>query len=71
MSNDAIPSCSISLGEPPPEAQERSEDRLGGRSTVSELAPAAASAQRGAMANAHLIFEEPIELEAALRVGDT
>ena len=71
MYNDAIPSCSISLGEPPPEAQERSEDRLGGHPTVPELAPAAARAQRAAMANAHLNLEERIELEAALRAGDT
>ncbi|MEN9633228.1 MAG: hypothetical protein RL077_1632, partial [Verrucomicrobiota bacterium] len=40
MYNDAILSCSISPDEPPPEAQERSEDRLGGPPTVPELAPA-------------------------------
>lgn len=71
MYNDAILSCSISPDEPPPEAQERSEDRLGGPPAVPELAPAAARAQRAAMANAHLNLEERIEMEAALRAGDT
>ena len=71
MYNDAILSCSISPDEPPPEAQERSEDRLGGPPSVPELARAAARAQRAAMANAHLNLEERIEMEAALRAGDT
>ena len=71
MYNDAILSCSISPDEPPPEAQERPEDRLGGPPAVPELAPAAARAQRAAMANAHLNLEERIEMEAALRAGDT
>ena len=71
MYNDAILSCSISSEEPLPEAQERSEDLLGGPPTVPELAPAAARAQRATMAKAHLNLEERIELEAALRVGDT
>ena len=71
MYNDAILSCSLSSEEPPPEAQERSEDRLGGPPTVPELAPAAARAQRAAMAKAHLHLEERIELEAALRAGET
>jgi hypothetical protein len=71
MYNDAMLSCSISPDEPPPEAQERSEDLLCGPPTVPELAPVAARAQRAAMANAHLNLEEPIELEAALRAGDT
>ena len=56
---------------PPPEAQERPEDRLGGPPDVPELAPTAARAQRAAMANAHLNLDERIELEAALRAGDT
>jgi IS30 family transposase len=71
MYNDAILSCSISSGEPPLEAQEWSEDRLGGPPTIPELAPAAARAQRAAMTKAHLNLEERIELEAALRAGDT
>jgi IS30 family transposase len=36
-----------------------------------ELAPAAARVQRAAMAKPHLNLEERIELEAALRAGDT
>ena len=71
MYNDAILSCSISSEEPPPEAQGRTEDRLGGPPSVPELAPAAARAQRAAMAKPHLNLEERIELEAALRAGDT
>ena len=71
MYNEAFLPCSIISGEPPPEAQERSEDRLGGPPTVPELAPAAARAQRATMAKAHLNLEERIELEAALRAGDT
>ena len=71
MYNEAVLSCRIISGEPPPEAQDRSEDRLGGPPTVPELAPAAARAQRAAMAKPHLNLEERIELEAALRAGDT
>ena len=71
MYNDAILSCSISSEEPPPEAQGQTEDRLGGPPSVPELAPAAARAQRAAMAKPHLNLEERIELEAALRAGDT
>ncbi len=70
MYNETVLSCSIISGEPPPDAQERSEDRLGGPPTVPELAPAAARAQRATMAKAHLNLEERIELEAALRAGD-
>lgn len=36
-----------------------------------ELAPTAARAQTAAMAKAHLNLDERIELEAALRAGDT
>lgn len=71
MYNDAILFCSISSEEPPPEAQGQTEDRLGGPPSVPELAPAAARAQRAAMAKPHLHLEERIELEAALRAGDT
>jgi len=71
MYNDAILSCSISSEEPPPKAQGQTEDRLGGPPSVPELAPAAARAQRAAMAKPHLNLEERIELEAALRAGDT
>jgi len=46
-------------------------DRLGGPPDVPELAPAAAHAQTPAMAHTHLNLEERIELEAALRAGDT
>ena len=71
MYNEAVLSCSIISEEPPPEAQGRTEDRLGGPPSVPELAPAAARVQRAAMAKAHFHFEERIELEAALRAGDT
>ena len=68
---EATLSCSISSDEPPPEAQGQTEDRLGGPPSVPELAPAAARAQRAGMAKAHLNLDERIELEAALRAGDT
>jgi len=71
MHNDAILSYSISSEEPPPDAQGQTEDRLGGPPSVPELAPAATRAQRAAMAKPHLNLEERIELEAALRAGDT
>lgn len=71
MYNDTIFSCSISSEEPTPEAQGPTEDRLGGPPSVPELAPAAARAQRAAMAKPHLNLEERIELESALRAGDT
>lgn len=56
MYNEAIDACSVISGGPPP---------------VPELAPAAALAQRATMAKAHLNLDERIELEAALRAGDT
>lgn len=71
MYNEPAFSCSIISDEPPPEAQERSEDRLGGPPTVPELAPATARAQRAAMSKSHLALTERIELEVALRAGDT
>ena len=71
MYNEAVLSCSIISVEPPPEAQERSEDRPGGPPTVPELAPAGARTQSTTMAKAHLNLEERIELEAALRAGET
>jgi len=71
MYKDAILSCSINSEEPPPEAQGQTQDRLGGPASVPELAPAAARAQRASMAKPHLNLEERIELEAALRAGDT
>ena len=71
MYNEPAFSCSIISDEPPPEAQERSEDRLGGPPTVPELAPATARAQRAAMSKSHLALTDRIELEVALRAGDT
>jgi IS30 family transposase len=56
MYNEAFLPCSIIAGGPP---------------TGPELAPAAARTQRATMAKAHLNLEERIELEAALRAGDT
>lgn len=66
----ALPCIDISQ-EPPPEAQARTEDRLGGPPCVPELVPAAARAQTTAMSKPHLNLEERIELEAALRAGNT
>jgi IS30 family transposase len=71
MYNEAIPSCSVIPGSPPLEAQDRPEDRLGGPPGGPELAPAAARVQRPVMGKPHLDLDERIELEAALRAGQT
>jgi len=50
---------------------ERTGDRLGGSPSVSSLAPNPARRQSQGMRNKHLVLAERIELEAALRAGDT
>jgi len=50
---------------------ERTGDRLGGCPSVSSLAPNPARPQSQRMRNKHLSPAERIELEAALRKGDT
>lgn len=56
-------------GSAPPEAQARTENLLGGSPSVPALAPAPPNAHRPTVP--HLALEERIELEAALRAGDT
>ena len=64
----AIDSSSIA-GSAPPEAQARPENLLGGSPAVPALAPATPNAHRRTVSP--LKLEERIELEAALRAGDT
>lgn len=52
-------------------AQERTEDRLGGTPFVPALAPNAAPPQCQRMLITHLTLAERIELEVALRAGET
>ena len=58
-------------GSAPPEAHERTQDLLGGPAFARELAPDSPRAHRPTVPNSHLALEERIEVEAALRVGDT
>ena len=58
-------------GSAPPEAHERPENLLGGSPVARELAPESPSAHRPAVPNPHLELEKRIEVEAALRAGDT
>lgn len=67
---EAAGACSIG-GSAPPEAQGRSEDLLGGPRSVPALAPDPPSGHRASVGHTHLELEERIELEAALRAGDT
>lgn len=67
---EAIGACRRG-GSAPPEARPQTEGLLGGPRSGAALAPAPPSGHRQAVGKAHLELAERIELEAALRAGDT
>ena len=67
---DAIDGCSVA-GPAPPEALEFPEDLLGGPPGTPALASDSPGGHRRAVSKSHLLLHERIELEAALRAGDT